>query len=85
MGTAIVMEIPFIMIVLSRVLNYRINRWTNIVTGSIMLAIQIISLFVGTPTLHYIFYSIIEIVCALFIVWYAFKWRNTENSLSNAD
>lgn len=83
--TAIIMEIPFIMIVLSRVLNYKINRWANIIAGSIMLSIQILSLFLGSPTLHYIFYSIIEIAASLFIIWYAFKWRNTENSPTYAD
>jgi len=76
LGSAIFMEIPFAMIILSRILKYRSNRVTNIIAGSIMSAAQIISLFVGPPTLHYIFYSIIEIGCTLFIIWYAWKWRN---------
>ena len=77
LGTAIFMEIPFAMIILSRVLRYRANRWINIIAGTIMTAIQIGSFFVGPPTLHYIFYSIIEIVCASFIIWYAWTWRNS--------
>lgn len=77
---AIFMEIPFVMILLSRVLSYRANRLANIIAGSIMSAAQIGSLFVGSSELHYTFYSIIEIGGTAFIVWYAWKWRNTETS-----
>lgn len=74
LGAAIFMEIPFAMILCSRLLKYRANRWTNIIAGTIMTAIQIGSLFIGPPTLHYIFYSTIEIACSSFIVFYAWKW-----------
>ena len=76
---AIMMEIPFVMIVLSRALKYRTNRWVNIIAGAIMTAIQVGTMGMGTPpTLHYLFYSAIEIACNLFIVWYAWKWHNPE-------
>ena len=79
LGAAILMEIPIAMILLTRVLKYRPNRWSNIIAGSIMTLVQISSLFVGTGlTLHYIFYSTVEIACTLFIIWYAWKWRNLE-------
>jgi hypothetical protein len=77
---AIMMEIPFVMIVLSRVLKYRANRWANIIAGAIMTVVQVGTMGTGTsPTLHYIFFSAIEIACNLFIVWYAWKWRNSED------
>jgi len=38
----------------------------------------IVTLFVAVPTLHYIFFSIIEIACTAFIVWYAWRWPNPE-------
>jgi hypothetical protein len=80
---AIMMEIPFAMIVLSRVLKYRANRWANIIAGAIMTVVQLSSFFIGgtPPTLHYIFYSTVEIACNLFIVWYAWKWRDPEGQL----
>ena len=78
MGAAILMEIPMAMILLSRVLKYRENRWANIIAGTIMTAVQIASLFAGTPTPYYIFFSIIEIACTSFIVCYSWKWSNTE-------
>ena len=81
---AISMEIPIAMIVLSRVLKYRANRWANIIVGIIMAVYQLSTMNVGTPpTLHYIFYSIIEVGCNLFIVWYAWKWSNPEGSSEN--
>ena len=76
---AISMEIPMVMILLSRVLNYRINRWTNIIVGIIMATYQILTMNVGTPpTLHYIFFSMIEVASCLIIVWNAWKWSNPE-------
>ncbi len=77
---AIMMEIPIAMIILSRVLKYRANRWVNITAGAIMAAIQVGTMGMGTPSpLHYLFYSAVEIGCNLFIVWYAWKWRNLED------
>jgi len=78
LGSAIFMEIPFVMILLSRLLNYKANRLSNIIAAGIMTAAQISSLFVGPPALHYIFYSIIEIAGTLLIVWFAWRWTNTE-------
>ncbi|MBK8492950.1 MAG: hypothetical protein IPL49_19190 [Saprospirales bacterium] len=73
---AILMEIPMLMIVLSRVLNDKINRVFNIVAGLLLTVIQGGSLLVGTPTLHYLFFSIVEISTTAFIVWYALNWRS---------
>ena len=78
LGTAIMWEIPFLMIVLSWVLKYRANRWANIIAGTLFVVVQISSLFLGTPSPMYIFYTTIEIAGLLLIVWYAWKWRNPE-------
>jgi len=77
---AIMMEVPFVMIILTRVLKYRASRWANIIAGAIMAVIQVGTMGMGTaPTLYYLFYSAIEIACTLFIVWYAWKWTNSED------
>jgi hypothetical protein len=44
--------------------------------GAFMAIVQASSLFVGGPTLDYVFFSAIEIPCLLFIVWIA--WRRAE-------
>jgi Family of unknown function (DUF6326) len=78
LGTAIMFEIPFLMIILSWVLKYRANRWANIIAGTLFVVTQIASLFLGAPSPAYIFYSTVEIVGLLLIVWYAWKWTEQE-------
>ena len=80
LGASILMEIPIVMVILSRILKYRINRWANIIAGTIMVAVQILTLFIGIPTIYYVFFSAIEITCALFIIWYAWKWPKQNES-----
>lgn len=75
---AILMEIPMVMIVLSRILEYKLNRLTNIFAGSILTIVQAGSLFADSNTLHYIFFSVIEITATLFIVGYAWKWNRSD-------
>ena len=72
---AILMETAIAMVLLSRVLKYGVNRWANIIAGIIHTALVSWSLSVGTPLPFYIFFSSIEIACTLFIVWYAWRWR----------
>jgi len=78
LGAAIVMEIPIAMILLSLVLKYKANRWTNIIAGSIETVVMIYVLVGSAPPLYYIFFGAIEIVCTAFIVWYAWTWTNPE-------
>ena len=76
--TAILMETAIGMVLLSRVLKYGANRWANIAAGVFHTAFVSWSLFGGTQPLFYMFFAAIEIPCTLFIVWYAWKWRNPE-------
>jgi len=79
LGAAVFMEIPIAMVLLSRVLKYRANRWANIIAGTIKTAAILSSMFVGTtPALYYVFFGTVEIVCTCLIVWYAWKWPNPE-------
>ena len=80
---AIIMEIPMAMIFLSRFLKFRINRPLNIIAGLVMTIIQAGSLFAGSPTLHYLFFSIIEIATTIAIVWFAWKWNYADNKSNN--
>ncbi len=78
---SILMMIPISMVLLSRILKYRANRWASIIAGSFMTVFLTLTLFVAVPTMYYAFFSAIEIACTLFIVGYAWKWRNPEGSL----
>ena len=78
---SILMMIPISMVLLSRVMKYRANRWANIIAGAFMTAFLTVTLFVAVPTTYYAFFSAIEIASTLFIVGYAWKWRSPEVSL----
>ena len=75
LGASVLVEIPMAMILVSRVLPFRPNRWVNIGAGALMTAVQAATLFVGTPTAYYIFFSVIEIATTAAIVWIAWRWR----------
>jgi len=74
LAASFLMEIPIAMVLVSRALKYRPNRWANIISGAFMALVQVSTLFVGTVTLYYVFFSAIEIACLLFIVWCAWSW-----------
>ena len=78
------MEIPVAMVLLSRVLKYRPNRWANLLAGAFMAVVAVSALLIGGTTLYYAFFSAIEIPCLLFIVWTAWRWAAAEPVVANA-
>ena len=70
-------EIPIAMVLLSRILKYSVNRWTNIIVGVIMIPLVLSN---GLADLDDMFFATIEIVAMTFIVWYAWTWPNPELS-----
>jgi len=75
LGAAIIGQLAIAMIVLSRVLKYGINRWVNIVVGIVTIAY----IWGGAASYpHYIFIAMVETLCLLLIVWFAWTWRNVE-------
>ena len=75
LGATVLMEILIAMVLLSRILKYQANRWANIIVGVVGTAFAALTLG-GKPPAFYVFLSAIEIVCTLFIVWYAWTWPN---------
>lgn len=73
--SAVLMEIPILMVLLSRLLKPKLNRWANIVAGIIMTLVMVTSLLVGTVTWYYAFFATIEITTTLTIVWRAIIWK----------
>jgi len=69
---AFMLEIPIIMILLSRVLKHRSNRIANIVASVITIVFVIGG---GSTEPHYIFLAGVEVVCMLAIIYYAWTWR----------
>ena len=70
---ALLLEIPIIMIFLSRVLKHKLNRILNI--GASVITI----LFViggGSLYWHYIFFASVEVICMISIIIISIKWKN---------
>jgi hypothetical protein len=82
-GAAILVEIPMAMVLLSRILKNPANRWANILAGGMMTIVQAATLFVGTPTMYYVFFSVIEISTTAVIVWMAWKWNDSAPNASS--
>jgi hypothetical protein len=61
LGASMLVEIPISMVVLSRFLGYRANRWANVAAAGVMTVVQLGSLVMRTPAVYYVFFSVIEI------------------------
>lgn len=85
LGAGILVEIPIMMALLSRVLGQRSTRVSNLVAGLIMTVVQLSTVFVGSPTPYYLFFSGIEIATTSIIVWYAWRWRGDDAARNPAD
>jgi hypothetical protein len=73
---AIMMELSIVMIILSRVLKYGVNRWLNIIISLLTIVFVVGG---GASYPHYIFIAGVEVVCLLIIVWLAWTWRSSES------
>ena len=69
----VMIEIPIAMILFSRLLPYRANRWANIIIAVIYTVM--ISAY-GTTDLDDTFHLLAEIAALSFIAWSAWRWRN---------
>ena len=69
---SILLEIPIAMVILSRILKFKYNRWANIIAALITIAFVIGG---GDTYLSYIFFASIEIGCLIIIIWYSWRWK----------
>ncbi len=70
----VLMEIPILMVLLSKLLRKKANCWANIVAGTIKTILMIVTLFIGKLTHYYLFFASIEIATTTFIVGFALRW-----------
>lgn len=70
------LEIPFMMIVANRLFSRKILKPINVIAGILMIVYQVGSFSMGGgSTMHYIFFSVIEIIANIAIVYLAWKWQ----------
>lgn len=70
-------EFFLVMVPLSRVLPYAINRWTNIVVGVLAMAITVSSN--TAPDLDDLFFASVELVTLALIVSLAWRWKTAKD------
>ena len=74
LAAALLLQIPFGMVVLSLMLQGKARRMAHIVAATIMLLVQLGTMGMGTaPGTVYLFYSVLEIICCLIIIGLAWK------------
>jgi len=71
---AILMETAIAMVILPWVLNYKVNRWVNILIG----ALNILAVVTGGHGPYYVFFATAEVACMVLIIWGAWKWITPE-------
>lgn len=71
MAGAMLMIISIVMVVLSWVLTYKVNRWVTIVIGAFM----IFYIVNGGHGLYYVMFETVEVACILLITWFTWKWK----------
>ena len=70
------LEIPILMVILSTILPYKANRITNMAAAILMIIYQLGSFFAGSDvTLHYMFFSAVEILGNVAILVLALRWK----------
>jgi uncharacterized protein DUF6326 len=71
-GSAVMVEIPILMVLLARIMKPRVNRWANFV------AVPLTAAFIiggGSTRPHYLLLAGMELVFLALLMWYAWRWR----------
>lgn len=70
-------EVPIIMVLLSKILPYKWNRYANIFGGVITI---LVTLSNSPSDMDDLFFMIIEIIALLAIIWFAWRWTSSAQS-----
>ena len=72
---ALLMETAIAMILLSRYLPRKINKWVNVVA----VIINTFAVVTGGHGVYYIFFATIEVLAMLYIAWISWSWKDAES------
>ena len=76
-GISAMMLLPIFMVFLSLELKYKPNRWLNIIVALFFIIIDGMGFIIARPLYENIYAVGYVVFCAL-IVWYAWKWTESE-------
>ena len=65
LGFAVLLEVPILMILLSRLLRPAADRWANTIAAAVTTVFVVAG---GSADLHYLFFTLIEVACMAMIV-----------------
>jgi hypothetical protein len=71
-ATSLLMAVPGAMVFLSVVLPPRVDRWLNVLLGTLYTAIMLVTM--PGSWAFYMILGVIEIMLTAAIVWYAWRW-----------
>jgi hypothetical protein len=77
LGMAVLMVIPIVMVFLSLILWYAVNRWANIILSIVFFVFNAIGL-PTYPSLYDQFLIIVGLVFNVLTVWVAWRWAQQE-------
>lgn len=77
LGVIILMMISALMIPASLMIPARLNRWTNIIVGSLEIVVLLTGT-IGETWIYYLFATAVEIALIATIVWLAWNWPQQE-------
>ena len=72
LGTSLMLAIPAVMVFLSLALKPAMNRWANIVLGTLYTLIMLVTM--AGAWVFYIFFGVVDVVLTALVVWYAWRW-----------
>jgi len=77
LAAGVLMTIPMSSVLVSRIAPHRLARWWSLVAAAIMTLVQVGTIGMGSGvTLHYAYFSIIEVATTVAIVWIAARrWK----------
>lgn len=79
-AASVLMILPILMVLLTRIWAYPCARWGNIVIGTFKTVVMIATL--TTPsTIYYWMFGVIEIITTASIVYLAWTWKDDRNPL----
>ena len=68
----LIVEIPILMVVLSRFLPFKLNKWMNISSAVLM---GLVTLQSGAYDLDDIFFKVIVLGALIVIIWQSWRWN----------
>ncbi len=72
---SILMELGLVMVLVSRLAAFNYARWANLAIGAALFVVQAGSVLTPGLTMHYVFFSLVELATLLWILLTAWNWR----------